>query len=247
VIPDVALRLRLDHGLCVGVRLPRTPADVDALAEAVLVEEERAFADTLAPVRRKTWVGGRVALRLALAEALRGAPGPPLASPVLADGRGAPRVPAGIAASISHKESLAAALVTLDANVRVGVDVELDVARGRDIASRILTGEEEAELAPLPAAERAREVILRFSIKEAIYKALDPFVHRYVAFKEVSVTPRPDGGVDVRPYLRSAESSLAIEARWRRVEAERVVLTTARVHRSSSGGAIAESAVRSDP
>jgi 4'-phosphopantetheinyl transferase EntD len=239
VVPDVAFVLRLDHGLCVAVRMPRAPAEVGALAESALLDAERAFADGLGPIRRRSWVGGRAALRVALTHASLAA------DAVLPDDRGAPRLPGGIAASISHKEDLAVALVALEERARVGVDVELDLARERNIASRVLTDDEAAELAPLAEADRARGVVLRFSIKEAIYKALDPFVRRYVGFKEVGISPRDDGGADVRPHLGTGGPALAIEARWRRIAAEGIVLTTARVDRLPPAGAIPSPNVRS--
>jgi 4'-phosphopantetheinyl transferase EntD len=80
------------------------------------------------------------------------------------------------------------------------------------------------------ADARAREVLLRFSAKEAIYKALDPFVRRYVGFLEVEVTPRPDGTADVRSQLPEASDgarAFAIDVRWQRFAG--LVLTTARV------------------
>ena len=57
---------RLAHGLCVGVRIPEEDAELGAFAEGALVPEEVAFASGLARLRRRTWIGGRVALREAL-------------------------------------------------------------------------------------------------------------------------------------------------------------------------------------
>ena len=51
----------------------------------------------------------------------------------------------------------------------------------------MLTEAEQAEIASLAERDRAREVTVRFSAKEAIYKAIDPFVRRYVGFQEVEV------------------------------------------------------------
>ncbi len=53
---------------------------------------------------------------------------------------------------------------------------------------------------------------LRFSIKEAIYKAVDPFVRRYVAFTEVELEVADDGIAYV-----TSELPLAIETTWREV------------------------------
>jgi 4'-phosphopantetheinyl transferase EntD len=226
VRPDVFFDGALDHGRCVAVRIPEDEAALAALARGVLVPGETAFASGLPTRRRRTWIGGRVALREALSRSGLGAPA------VLADERGAPLLPPEIAASVSHKEHVAVALAAprCGDRTRLGLDVELDVTGGRrppDIASRVLASDEEAELAAMTEHEQAREVRLRFSLKEAIYKAVDPFVRRYVAFREVSVTPRPDGTAAVRARLQEGPAAFVIEARWLRTNG--LVLTTAKV------------------
>ncbi len=221
VTADIAFDIELEHGRCIGVRIPRTDDAVRDLADALLLPGEQDFAASLPPLRRRTWVGGRVALREAVARRQVEVP------PIVADDRGAPVLPAGVVGSITHKEGLAAALVALEARARIGIDLELDVVRTQDISARILTEDEIAELDGLDAAARGREVLLRFSAKEAVYKALDPFVRRYVGFQEVSVSPRGDGSASVSWRLRPGEGPFAIDVRWRRFDG--VVLTTARV------------------
>jgi 4'-phosphopantetheinyl transferase EntD len=221
----IAFESDLGHGLCVAVRLPPAAETALALSQGVLRAEELALAATMSAVRRRTWLGGRVALRLALERAGLDAP------PVLVDDRGAPMLPLGIAGSISHKEELAVALVAREpGGARVGVDLEGDRPRPIDISSRVLTPDELREIQPLAPADRDREVLLRFSAKEAIYKALDPFVRRYVGFHEVCVSPRVDGTADVRPRL-AEKTTFAIDVRWRFVEG--AILTTARIERPS--------------
>jgi 4'-phosphopantetheinyl transferase EntD len=226
----VAFELELEHGLCVAVRLPDggvsgltpdAPDAVEAFAQGILLPEELAVAAKMFPVRRKTWVGGRVAMRLALARAGIEAPA------VLADDRGAPVLPAGVVGSISHKATIAVALVARVPGARVGVDVEEDGARTLDISSKVLTAEELPEIASFWGAARDSEVLLRFSAKEAIYKAIDPFVRRFVGFKEVAVTPRPDGTAEVGDHLGADSGRYSIEVRWRRLQG--LILTTARV------------------
>jgi enterobactin synthetase component D len=222
LLPDIAFDLCLDHGRCVGIHLP----DGELAAGQTLPPEEQAFAASLTVVRRRTWVGGRVALRHALERAGLDAP------PVLVDARGAPAFPQGIVGSISHKETLAVALVACEAtdrSARVGVDVELDAPGAFDIASKVLTDAEFDEVAELERPSRAREVLLRFSAKEAIYKALDPFVRRYVAFKEIAVRPLANGSADVRWHLPTRDGTFEADVRWLRWG--RFVLTTARVAR----------------
>ena len=71
----------LDHGRCVGVALPEGEMALEAMAADKLLPEERDAAAALGPARRRTWIGGRVALREALARMGKTAP------PILADER----------------------------------------------------------------------------------------------------------------------------------------------------------------
>jgi enterobactin synthetase component D len=218
---DVLFDLPLDHGRCVGVAIPEAGAALDALAEAMLLPEEREAAAALTPVRRRSWVAGRAALREVLARIEKKAPA------ILGDERGAPRLPEGLAGSISHKEHVAVALAAMEGAARVGVDVELDVTRARDIAEKVLRPEELATLAGMDEGEKARAVLLRFSAKEAVYKALDPFVKRYVDFTEIALTLREDGTGEVTPHLKHGEGPFAFSVRWMRRDG--LLVTTARV------------------
>jgi 4'-phosphopantetheinyl transferase EntD len=88
--------------------------------------------------------------------------------------------------------------------VAVGCDLELDVdviGGGRDrhgmesLAHQVLLPPELQALVDgdLDDDRYRRAVFERFSLKEALYKGLDPFVRRYVGFHEVSVTVDDDG------------------------------------------------------
>jgi 4'-phosphopantetheinyl transferase EntD len=221
VEPDVVFDLELVHGRCVGIRIPDLPDAVEALAESMLPALERNAHSTRFAVRRRAWVGGRVALRRTLTLLDIEAPA------ILSDDRGAPMLPSGVAASISHKDWIAVALVARETEARVGVDVETDVEPSSAIASRVLAGDELCEVQALDSTVRLREVLVRFSAKEAVYKALDPFVRRYVGFKEVSISLLPTGDAVVRSQLRAKEGPFAIGVTWRRHDG--LVLTTARV------------------
>lgn len=223
---ETLFELELPHGRAVGLAIPE--ADLEGLA-VQLAPEELGVASAWAPARRRTWMAGRAALRTALLHA--GFPAPP----VLADNRGAPILPSGVVGSVSHKEHVAVALVARaepGSTARIGVDVELDVSLRIDIARKVLTDDERAELATLSDPERLAEVRLRFSAKEAIYKALDPFVRRYVGFHEVSVRPLPDGTSHVQLHLPRAEGPFGVEVRWTRRDG--LILTTARVSSGAS-------------
>jgi 4'-phosphopantetheinyl transferase EntD len=124
------------------------------------------------PAGTPTFDAGRRALREALGEDHE----------IPRDDRGAPVVPRGHG-SIAHKagpERVIAAAIA--APHLVGIDIERALAPRQPIETRILTPREQAAL----GSDR-RYVALAFAIKEAIYKAVDPVVRRYVAFTEVEL------------------------------------------------------------
>jgi enterobactin synthetase component D len=194
------------HGRCVILELAAddTPP---------LHPSEQPLADSLGPVRRRELAAGRTALRAALE----------LDVPILADDRGAPTLPAGWVGSISHKGSRAAGLVAPAGDGFVGIDLELAAAPRMPIEHRILTERERA------AIRDPRQVTLAFSIKEAIYKAIDPIVRRYVAFTEVELAIDPSGACAVT-VLDPASLPVVVEAWW--TERDGHWLATARGRRT---------------
>jgi 4'-phosphopantetheinyl transferase EntD len=202
-------RLSTPHGLCVLVEV----ADYTH-ALAALPREEQAHAQTLAEIRRKELVGGRTALHHGLGD---------FTTPILPNERGAPLMPAGWLGSVSHKSQLAGALVAPESlGGQVGLDLERAVPAKVDISRKVLTEREQAAL-PDDALERGRAVTLRFAIKEAIYKAIDPYLHRYVGFTEVELELAADA------CTITTALPLAIEATWR--EHDGFWLATARALR----------------
>lgn len=181
---------------------------------------ELAVADRLLPERRTAWVGGRIALRSALREICSDAAAQPILQNVAT---GAPVLPSGVIGSISHTEGLAIAIACSEppapARVAVGVDVE---RAGRAISSRaarrILSAEERATLGAWPADAAAGaaaapsagdDLLLRFCIKEALYKALHPLLGRAIPWHSVRVYPRPDGTCAVQLDELAAEMGAA--------------------------------------
>ncbi len=105
-----------------------------------------------------------------------------------------------------------------------------------DIASRVLTSDELAAIPP-SGLERAAAVLLRFSAKEAIYKALDPWVHRFVAFHEASVSHAPDGALSGRLALAGGEGPFSLELHQAPVAGEAgLILVAARVRAADVAG-----------
>lgn len=208
------------------------PAEDDAARVAALVAalapEERAHCDALAPPRQVTFAGGRIALRAALAELdLPPAPGVPRVPilPILPTPRGGPALPPGLIGSIAHKPTLAVALAALaPTGVAIGVDVEVDRASRFDISARVLTPAERRRLDGLAPASRARAVLAAFAAKEAVYKALDPWLGRHIAFQEVEVE-----GTVATLAPRAGEPAFTIEIREEPLPGH--LLVTARVHR----------------
>jgi phosphopantetheine--protein transferase-like protein len=223
----VLFRRELPAGTCVGVSLPTG----DGFALPVDLHPDEAALVHAAPVLlRTTFIGGRVALRAAMAAV--GAGPAESAAPVLRTPRGAPAVPSGFVASISHKREIAVALAAraeLTPRTTIGVDVEIPRSLRTNIAPRVLTADEQATLADLDPAARDAELLFRFAAKEAIYKALDPWVQRMVAFQEVEIVTAPDGGRRARLLLAGHQDEGPFDVELHDASDDRLVLVVASV------------------
>ena len=206
--------LDLEHGRAVAVAVEDRDDDHPA---------DRAAAAQRSPHRAREYLAGRRALRAAIA-AVGGIADD---AGLEADDRGAPVLPPGLVGSISHKRELAVALAARDEGWRVGVDLEQRGKRPFDIARRVMTPPELAAIAHLDGAHRDHAVIRAFALKEAVYKAIDPFLRRYVGFLEVAVWPDEAGGATVEG---DPVRGLEVEAGWQLV-GEGLVLCTARARR----------------
>ena len=197
---------------------------------------------------RLAFVGGRLALR----RNLRSLPAPAsIEQAVLREKGGAPSLPPHVQASISHKKDLAVCLLRgvreeeegeKVASSQIGVDVEVCEPRARtsSIATRVLTLKEREGLGALASVgiSAESEVLLRFSFKESVYKAIHPFVRRYVAFHEAEVTPRVDGTCRIVLSLKGGEEKeggFEVRGEWRRVEGGRFFLTVVAVTKVREG------------
>jgi phosphopantetheine--protein transferase-like protein len=139
-------------------------------------------------------------------------------------------VPGGTVGSITHKNTLALAMAARAAQGSLGVDLEDYGPPRLGIAKRILTEPEYAAVEALPESRRWLAVLVRFSIKEAIYKALDPFVRRYVGFHEARVTPDLHGRAEVVLDLSGHEGPFDVDARYEWLRGR--ILTSVRVRQA---------------
>lgn len=81
------------------------------------------------------------------------------------------------------------------------------------------------------------EVLLRFSMKESLYKAMHPLICQYVGFQEAEVTPRADGTATVDWHIKNGKHVLFedVSLHWRRLDDGEHFLTSARITLVSEG------------
>lgn len=225
---QVAYHHASTHGVSTAVHIPDSPDPVPDTVLHRLHPEEANHAKTLRGYRQVQYVGGRIALRRACEQL--GVRPPPL----LSDDRGAPILPKGVAGSISHKKTLAIAMVANANDGTLGVDLEEYEPMRLSISSHVLTPSEELTIAELPDERRWIAIVLRFSIKESIYKALDPYVHRYVGFHEAQVEPDLNGGAKVKLNLVNGEGPFTVDAKYKWIAGR--LLTSVRIKPVPSTG-----------
>lgn len=205
---DVAFHHATPHGVMTAIHIPDSPDPVAEQALALLPPEEAAHARSLKGYRQPSFVGGRIALRKACEQLGHQVP------PILPTARGAPSLPPNLAGSVSHKRDLAIGMVGSSAHGNLGVDLE-DYGPARlGIADSVLRSEELAAVAHLPEARRWIAILVRFSLKESIYKAVDPHVHRYVGFHEALVEPDLQGAARIVLHLANGEGPFEAEGRY---------------------------------
>jgi len=156
---------------------------------AALYPEEARIVASAAPRRARTFSSGRAAARAALAAA-----GCPEADrPILAEGR-RPLAPEGWRLSISHTDEIAVA-VACPAAAAEGVGVDIERIDRMDPALRRFIVHETDRL-PEPAG--VHELTLAFSLRESLFKALDPEAQRSLRRIDLDWT-RPGVGVSLVP------------------------------------------------
>ena len=109
----------------------------------------------------------------------------------------APVWPEHIIGSITHSTGHAAAVVGHKAQwLGLGIDLEnmLTLKRAERLAGDILTSEELQRMATVPRDKIALLVTLTFSIKESMFKALYPIVHKRFYFEHAEVLEWSESG-----------------------------------------------------
>lgn len=170
-------------------------------SEAALAREHKGY-------RQGQFVGGRLALRRACEQL--GEQPPPMGSTP----RGAPWVGDRLVGSVSHKRTLAVGMAARPGGGTLGVDLEDYGPPRLGIVDHVLRPTEIAALVGLSDDRKWIAMLLRFSIKEAIYKALDPWVQRYVGYHEAEVTPDLEGRAQVTLHLAQGEGPFEVDARY---------------------------------
>ena len=151
--------------------------------------------------RRLEFAAGRACAREALARL--GLPAGPLP-------RGAdrlPRWPIGATGSISHCPGLCAAAVgRAERYASLGFDLERAERVGPELARRICT---EAERAQLGALEEPAALAIVFSCKEAVYKAWHPLTRATLGFHDQEVEIDPVGSAFAARLVNPASAAAA--------------------------------------
>lgn len=182
---------------------PVSPEVLERLhpAEAELALQHRGY-------RQGQFVGGRLALRRACEQLGEQPPA------ILSSSRGAPVVGERLVGSVSHKRDLAIGMAARPTSGTLGVDIEDYGPPRLSVAESVLCPDELEQIASLPDDRRWIALLLRFSIKECIYKAIDPWVARYVGFHEAKVEPDLQGGARVTLDLKHGEGPFLIDAHY---------------------------------
>lgn len=153
------------------------PGTVPTAVLLRLHADERRFADSRSGDPRRQWIAGRCCLAAALrAHAIKAS--------VLPRANGRPRMPAGVAGSISHKTSVSVAIATTVFE-GIGLDLEHIDESDRQLATKVLTKSERERAGPefTPTL-----VTMHFALKEAVYKAAPDVEQDALEFGDIEIT-----------------------------------------------------------
>ncbi|MBM4780541.1 MAG: 4'-phosphopantetheinyl transferase superfamily protein [Archangiaceae bacterium] len=204
-VPSWVKRVRF--GVLAGVPLPAGLEPVSPSVLGQLHPREAVFASEERGRRQIEVAGGRLAFRAAAS-----AFGADVSAwPLLADSARVPLGPPGLSVSLTHKEDLAIAFVgTSDAGL-VGIDLEGGPRDRSAIMSRVCRPEELSAVQALPEAGRWPNVMIRFAVKEAIYKAIAPQLGRFFGFQAARVDVESKERVSITMFLEATDPTYELD------------------------------------
>lgn len=170
-----------------------------------LAPQERDLTAGFVDGRRAEFATGRASLRRAMSDLVSGE------FPIMVGERREPILPTGILGSITHTDSIAAAVASNSRDLLgLGVDVEIEERVTADLSEMVLSAPEKnslkcnRELSPLADY---------FSAKEAAFKAIHGLINRYIDFTDLALTFETESFA-VEPLFSSiALQNIAIEGR----------------------------------
>lgn len=199
-------------------------------SQRILDEELKIMEDSQGSNRLNLYLGGRIAAKESVYAAASSTHAERHPFAIRKNSLGAPIFPHPWTGSISHKHSYALAACLPSDLGTIGVDLEQVTNASAEKLQRRLLTEREQQTVGNVIANREMDVMLRFSMKEAVFKALNPHLQRYIDFKEVEVFPRVDHTAELSFQLRGpAEESLfcqRYQASWRLVREQQYVVTS---------------------
>jgi 4'-phosphopantetheinyl transferase EntD len=178
--------------------------------ESTMFVSEAATVAGAVTERRREFGTVRYCARKALARI--GAP----AVPILPDGDGAPRWPAGVVGSITHCAGYRAVAVARSGELRgIGIDAEPHAPVPGDALELIAREEERTHLRALEDADPSLHWSrILFCAKEAVYKAWFPLTRRWLEFADLSTMLRPDGTFSARLRVAAPLDLCSFRGRW---------------------------------
>jgi len=170
-------------------------ADPCAEIAADLFHVEQSAIEGAVPSRRREFLAGRAAARLAQ-QALGLPP-----QRVLMGADRAPIWPEGLSGSISHAGGVCIAAVTVDPTIAaLGLDIEDDAALPEELFDSVLHLHEQRWIDRRPDPGRVARIF--FSAKECAYKAQYPLSGRVFGFEFITVVPDLDRGTFEARFTR---------------------------------------------
>lgn len=186
--------------------------------QGILTVEEEALIEGSIPKRRREFIAGRTAAKLALAAA-----GCPMPSISRLSGERAPVWPEGYTGSITHSDTLCYAIAaTLDQYAAVGIDVERCGRISQRMWRLIYNQQEQQWIRNAENPELLSTLI--FSCKEAVYKAVHTLHGIGLPFTSIDIVPDGNAEFSARVALAGEQTDEGL-LRGRYIEKDSHVIT----------------------